>query len=155
MNNDSKTFYACVRSKQNVRDKVGPLEDNAGDITSVLMAEDLNGYFSSVFTREDISQLPVADAKFQEAKSYYLGQLIVTTEMVAKTIKTMMDNKSHGVNGIPPKLLMETVEQISIPLARVFNLSLKEGIVHFDGNKQTSYHYLKRVREISQRITDQ
>ena len=31
---DSKTksFYAYVRSKQNVRDKVGPLEDNAGDI---------------------------------------------------------------------------------------------------------------------------
>ena len=29
---DSKRFYAYVRSKQNVRDKVGPLEDNAGDI---------------------------------------------------------------------------------------------------------------------------
>ena len=28
---DSKSFYAYVRSKQNVRDKVGPLEDNAGD----------------------------------------------------------------------------------------------------------------------------
>ena len=31
-----------------------------------------------------------------------------------------------------PKLLMETVEQISIPLARVFNLSLKEGVVPFE-----------------------
>ena len=39
------------------------------------------------------------------------------------------DNKSHGVDGIPPKLLMETVEQISMPLARVFNFSLKEGVV--------------------------
>ena len=29
---ESKSFYAYVRSKQNVRDKVGPLEDNAGDI---------------------------------------------------------------------------------------------------------------------------
>ena len=54
-----------------------------------------------------------------------------------------------------PKLLMETVEQISIPLARVINLSLKEGVVVFYGKKQTSYHYLKRVQEISQRITDQ
>ena len=72
--------------------------------------------------------------------------------MVAKKIKAMKDNKSPGVDGIPPKLLMETVEQISIPLARVFNLSLKEGL---NGKKQTSYHYLKRVREISQRITDQ
>ena len=96
------------------------------------MAEDLNGYFSSVFTKEDISSLPVADAKFQEAKSDYLGPLVVTQDLVAKKIKAMKDNKSPGVDGIPPKLLMETVEQISIPLARVFNLSLKEGVVPFE-----------------------
>ena len=120
--------------KQNVQDKVGPLEDSAGNIISqgFLMAEDLNGYFSSVFTKEDISSLPVADAKFQEAKSDYL---VVTPEMVAKKIKAMKDNKSPGVDGIPPKLLMETVEQISIPLARVFNLSLKEGVVPFEWKK--------------------
>ena len=40
--------------------------------------------------------------------------------------------KSPGVDGIPPQLLMETVEQISIPLAIVFNLSLKEGVVPFE-----------------------
>ena len=132
--NDSKSFYAYVRSKQNVQDKVGPLEDSAGNIISegFLMAEDLNGYFSSVFTKEDISSLPVADAKFQGAKSDYLGPLVVTPELVAKKIKAMKDNKSPGVDGIPPKLLMETVEQISIPLTRVFNLSLKEGVVPFE-----------------------
>ena len=132
--NGRKSFYAYVRSKQNVQDKVGPLEDSARNIVSqwFLMAEDLNGYFSSVFTKEDISSLPVADAKFQEAKSDYLGPLVVTPELVAKKIKAMKDNKSPGVDGIPPKLLMETVEQISIPLARVFNLSLKEGVVPFE-----------------------
>ena len=78
------------------------------------------------------SSLPVPDTKFQEAKSDYSGQLIVTPEMVAKKIKAMKDNKSPGVDGIPPKLLMETVEQIRIPLARVFNLSLKEGVVPFE-----------------------
>ena len=77
-----------------------------------LMAENLKGYFSSVFTKEDISSLPVPVAKFQEAKSDYLGPLVVTPEMVAKKIKAMKDNKSPGVDGIPPKLLMETVEQI-------------------------------------------
>ena len=96
------------------------------------MAEDLNGYFSSVFIKENISSLPVPDTKFQEAKSDYLGQLIVTPEMVAKKIKATKDNKSPGVDGIPPKLLMETVEQISIPLVRVFNLSLKERVFPFE-----------------------
>ena len=52
--------------------------------------------------------------------------------MVAKKIIPMNDNKSSGVDGIPPKLLNETVEQISIPLAKVFNLSLKEGVVPFE-----------------------
>ena len=119
------------------------------------MAEDLNGYFSSVLTREDISSLQVPDAKFQEAKSNYLGQLIETPEMVGTKIKAMKDNKSPGVGGIPPRLLMETVEQISIPLARVFKLSLKEGVNPFEWKEANITHDLKRVQEISQRITDQ
>ena len=49
--------------------------------------------------------------------------------MVAKKIRDMKDNKSPGVDGIPSKLLLEIVEQISIPLATVFNLSLEEGVV--------------------------
>ena len=49
--------------------------------------------------------------------------------MIANKIKKMKDNKSPGVDGIPPKLLKEIVEQISIPLAIFFNLSLEEGIV--------------------------
>ena len=45
--------------------------------------------------------------------------------MVAKKIKAMKDNKTPGVDVIPSKPPME----ISIPLARAFNLSLKEGVV--------------------------
>ena len=41
------------------------------NVDPFLMAEDLNGYFSSVFTSEDISSLPVPDAKFQEDKPDY------------------------------------------------------------------------------------
>ena len=116
---DSKSFYAYVRSKQKVQDKVGPLEGSDGNIITegFLMAENLNEYFSSVFTREDISILPVLETKFEGREFDYLGQLIVTPTMVP------------GVDGIPPKLLLEIVEQISIPLATVFNLSLEEGIV--------------------------
>ena len=46
---------------------IGPLEDNAGNkITQgILMAEELNMHFSSVFTREDTSSLPVPETKFE------------------------------------------------------------------------------------------
>ena len=61
-----------------------------------------------------------------ERESNYLGQLIVTQEMVAKKIKNTKDNKSPGVNGIPPRSFLEIVEQM---LAAVFVLSLEEGVV--------------------------
>ena len=82
-----------------------------------------------MFTREDISSLPVPDAKFQEAKLDYLGQLIVTLEMAAEEIKASKDSKSPGVDGIPPKLLMEKLNQLVYHLQ---DLSLKEGVVPFE-----------------------
>ena len=123
---DSKSFYAYVRSKQNVRDKVGLLEDNAGDIITdgILMAEQLSMHFSSVFTMEDTSSLSVPETKFKGSDDEKLGQLIVTPEVVASKIHNMKENKSPGVDGLSPKILKETVEQISKPLAHVFNMSL-------------------------------
>ena len=110
---------------------VGPLEGSDGNIITegFLMAENLNEYFSSVFTREDVSILPGLETKFEGRESDYLGQLFVTLTMVVMNIRDMKDSKSPGVDGIRPKLLLEIVEQISIPLATVFNLSLEEGIV--------------------------
>ena len=125
--NYSKSFYADVRSKQKVRDKVGPLENNSGNIISdgFQMAEVLNEYFSSVFTTEDISSFPVPFTKFVGNKSKHLRQLFVNPEMIGKKIKKMKGNKLPGVDGVPPKLLKEIVEQISTPLAKVFNFSLE------------------------------
>ena len=74
--NIKKSFHAYVRSKQKVRDKVGPLENNRGKIISdgFQMAEVLNEYFSSVFTTEDISSRPVPFTKVEGNKSEHLGQ---------------------------------------------------------------------------------
>ena len=65
--NKSKSFYAYVRSKQKVRDKVGPMENNRGNIISdgFQMEEVLNEYFSSVFTTENISSPSVPFPKFE------------------------------------------------------------------------------------------
>ena len=99
------------KSLQNVRDKVGPLDDNAGDkITEgILMAEELSMHFSSVFTREDTSSLPVPETKFNGSEGKRLGRLVVTPDVVASKINNMKENKSPGVDGISPKILKETV----------------------------------------------
>ena len=112
---DSKSFYAYGRSKQNVRDKVGPLEDNAGNIIGpgCLMADELNMHCSSVFTREDTSSLPVPETKFKGSEWKRLGQLVVTPEVVASKINNMKENNSPGIDGISPKILKETVDQLA------------------------------------------
>ena len=63
------------------------------------MAENLNEYFSSVFTREDISILPVLETKFEGREFDYLGQVIVTPKMVAMKIRAMKDNESAAMDG--------------------------------------------------------
>ena len=118
---NSKSFYAYFRSKQKVQDKVSHIENSDGNIITegFLMAENLNEYFSSVVTRQDISILPVLETKFEGREFDYLGQLIITQTMVAMKIRDMMDNKSPGVDGIRPKLILEIIEQISIPLGTI------------------------------------
>ena len=87
-----------------------------------VMAEELNIHFSSVFTREDTSSLPVPETKFKRSEGDRLGQSVVTPEVVASKINNMKYNKSPGVDRISPKILKETVEQINTPLAHVFNM---------------------------------
>ena len=54
------------------------------------MAEELNMYFSSVFTREATSSLHVPETKFNGSEEEQLGQLIVTPEVVASKINKLL-----------------------------------------------------------------
>ena len=45
----------------------------------------------------------------------------MTSEIIAKKIKMMKDNKSPGSDEISLKLLTKIVEKIRTPLAKVFN----------------------------------
>ena len=65
--------------------------DNAGNIITqgVLMAEELNMHFSSVFTREDTSSLPVSETKFNGTEGEKFERLVVTPEVVASKIDNL------------------------------------------------------------------
>ena len=93
-------------------------------------------HFSSVFTREETSSLG--------SEGERLGQLVVTPEVVASKINNMKENKSPEIDGISPKILKETVEQISTSLAHVFNMSLQEGIVHLEWKEANIIPFFKK-----------
>ena len=84
---------------------------------------------SAQFLPQNISahfQFQLIHLRFDQ--SDHLGQLFITLEMTATKIKKMKYNKSPGIDKNPPKMLKEIIKQISTTLAKVFNLSLEEGI---------------------------
>ena len=67
MNSDSRSFFAYVRSKQDVRDKVRPREDNAGNIITqgFLMTEELNNYALQFSVhKKNTCSLPVPETRY-------------------------------------------------------------------------------------------
>ena len=73
-------------------------------------------HFSSVFTREDTSSLPVPETMFNGTEGEMLGQLVVSPEVVPNKIYNMKDNKSPGVDGIAP---------IRVPKSKILPNKLK------------------------------
>ena len=126
---DSKSFFAYIISKQKVRDVVGPLKDNDGLVITKgkEMADALNIYFSSVFTLEDKNNLSVHEPLLADNVECLTNMLI--TAMIITKIKKLKDSKSPGTDGITPKFVKVIAEEISVPLAIMFNLSLREGTV--------------------------
>ena len=64
--------------------------------------------------------------------------------MVVKKIRDIKDNKSPGVDGIHPKILLENCRTNCIPLATVFNLSLAEGVVPLEWKKANMIALFKK-----------
>ena len=101
-------------------------------------------HFRSVFTREDISSLPVPETKFKRSEGERLGQLFVTPEGVASKINNMKENKSPGVDGISPKIPKET-KKLYNKLVRHLHTCLtcycRRELYLYNGTKQTSFLY--------------
>ena len=100
------------------------------------------GFFAGHIQCLDLQHVP--ETKFNGSDEEKLGQLIVTPEVVASKINNMNENKSPEVDGLSPKILKETVEQISKPLAHVFNMSLQEGMVPLEWKEANSIPLFKK-----------
>ena len=115
---------------------MGPLKDSSGAIVdnSEEMCGLLNDFFTSVYTKEDISGvLPEVEKIFKGDPSKSLQDVEITPEVVLKYFGKMRQNKAPGVDGFGTRLFnKELANCIHIPLSIIFRKSLDDGLVPSD-----------------------
>jgi hypothetical protein len=131
---------------------VGPLKQDGRVVTDdTEMAEVLNEFFSSVFTREDTSNIP--DPKPMR-KNTKLKNIWITTKEVKKRIDKLKTQSSPELDGITPRLLKETKDEIAPLLARIFRESLRTGVVPRDWKEAKVVPIFKKDLKLLQGTTD-
>ena len=125
---NSKPFYSYIKKKTTTRTTIGPITNKQGNTVSeeTEMAEELNSYFASVFTTEELSNIPVPQTMRPRTK---LRGTWISTAKVKKKIKDLKPHGAAGPDGIRPKLLQECVNEIAPVLAMIGRKSLNTGVV--------------------------
>ena len=108
---DSKTFYAYVKSKSRGKGNIGPLRDSGGKLVSDDrgMGNILNDYFGSVFTRKNLATVPGVERGGIgiAGGTYEKTDVNFTSEKVAKEIQLLKKNKSAGEDGLGSSFIKE------------------------------------------------
>ena len=128
--NNSRKFANYIKSKTKTRISVGPLKSKEGTLLTEEseIAGELNTFFASVFTTEDVETVP---NKAMETETV-LNSVQITEGKIREKIQNLKQNSAAGPDGIGPHVLKAAVNELSKPLAYIFRESLKSGQVPRD-----------------------
>ena len=121
-----KAFFAQVHSRKPIKSSIGPLKDTEGNIISSDegMAELLNEYFASEYTKEDISEIPDVPIVYQGNNP--LRKIEITEDKVRKKIRKLNPNKSQGPDGFHPRAIKEAEIEIAPHLCNIYRASMEQ-----------------------------
>ena len=120
-----KVFWRYVKNKTSVKCPVHALEcDGKEELVddAVGKANVLNQFFSSVFTDEDLSSLPLIADRFDGA---LLSNIEIHRDDVLKKLCELKISKSPGPDGLHPRVLFETRFVICDALDEIFKKSFR------------------------------
>ena len=125
---DRKGFFKYARSKMKIKEAVGPIEDEDGNILvdEKKMAEAFGEFFKSVFTQEDTQNVPEPEQIYQGNEEEKLSDVNITRERVVKKLKQINPTKAPGNDNINAAVLKETAEEIAQDVTDMFRKSLDE-----------------------------
>ena len=119
-----KSFWRYVNTSLKTRPDIDAIKRIDGSLASSDQEKTdlLNSYFSSVFTREDLSNIP----NFEVNEDIpLLDNISISPSMVWREINKLKSEKSTGPDGWPIQVLKQCSQQISLPLSILFNKSFQ------------------------------
>ena len=121
-----KAFWKYVNSFKKNSPKIPELKnkDNTFSKTDKEKADTLNTQFQSVFSVEDLNNLP--SLKKQKI-SRVLSEINITEEMVLKKLNNLRTDKSCGADNIHPYILKNLAKSLVKPLTLIYNISMQSG----------------------------
>ena len=116
---NKKPFFKYIKKKTGSKVGIGPITKESGELATEgeEMAEELNKYFSSVFTREDTANVPVPPPMRTRSR---LTKSFVTTQKVRRKIRQLKPHSAAGPDGIALKLLQQCEDELAPVLAMLY-----------------------------------
>ena len=128
-NKNPKRFWNFIKSHKKDSTGVAPLKkEELTFFDSVNKANIMGVQFSSVFTQEDVLELP----DLGQSQTPSAPPIKVNTKKVLKLLKVIKPHKATGPDNIPGRLLKEATEELAPGLAHLFQISIHNGTIPLD-----------------------
>jgi hypothetical protein len=150
---NNRKFTKYIKWKTKARKTIGPLrkEDGQLEAEDKKMADILNDFFVSVFTKEDLSCIPV----LEKETAGDMDRITIAADVIRKKIKELRIDSAPGPDGITPRLLRSLGESIILPLELIFKKSLETSKVLGEWKQAVVIPISKKVQKGKPETTDQ
>ena len=128
INGNPKSFWSYVNSiRKGTNDLVALKENNTTLTDDLSIAENMNSYFSTVFTSESFTNFSV----FKIVVNSRLSSIICNTNEVLHILKNLNAYKSPGPDHLSPRVLKECAVEIAPSLCKLVNALFATGSVPY------------------------
>ena len=124
---NDKVFFQFVNSQLKSKKSDPPIKNMNGDLISdsFVKANIFNDFFASVFIDDNgsVPKTPHVNHK------NHISEIVFSPDMVLEAIKKLKPSSSYGPDKVPNLILKRCANELSGPLATLFNFSFQESVL--------------------------